>query len=88
MKYIKADDILPEDLLKEIQKYINGELVYIPKPKGTRKRWGECSGSRRYINQRNNDIRESFRKGHTINQLCDKFCLSVDSVKRIVYSNK
>jgi len=88
MKYVKADDVFPEDLLKEIQKYIHGELVYIPKPKGARKRWGECSGIRKYLNQRNNDIRESFRKGYTIDQLCDKYCLSFGSVKKIVYSNK
>lgn len=88
MKYIKADDIFPEELLKEIQKYIHGELVYIPKPKGTRKGWGECSGSRKHINQRNDEIRESYRKGHTIDQLCDKFFLSYDSVKKIVYTRK
>lgn len=88
MKYIKADDIFPEDLLKEMQKYIHGELVYIPNPKGTRKGWGECSGSRQHLNQRNDNIRENFRKGYTIDQLCDKFCLSFDSVKKIVYSNR
>lgn len=88
MKYFKADMILPEELLKEIQKYIRGGLVYIPQPDGVRKGWGECSGSRIYLNQRNKDIRENFRKGYTIDQLCDKFCLSYDSIKKIIYSNK
>lgn len=88
MKYVKADEIFPEALLKEIQKYIHGELVYIPKPEGSRKGWGECSGSRTHLTQRNNDIREKFRKGYTIDQLSDKFCLSFDSVKKIVYSNR
>ncbi len=86
MKYVKAIDILPDDLLKEVQKYIHGELVYIPKPKGIRKGWGECSGSRSSLNIRNAEIRESFRKGYTIDQLCDKFYLSFDRVKKIVYS--
>lgn len=88
MKYIKADVILPEELLKEVQKYICGGLVYIPQPNGVRKGWGECSGSRMYLNQRNNDIRAKFRKGYTIEQLCEKYCLSYDSIKKIVYSNK
>ncbi len=88
MKYVKAIDILPEDLLKEVQKYIHGELIYIPKPKGARKGWGECSGSRISLNNRNAEIRENFRKGYTIDQLCDKFYLSFDRVKKIVYSNR
>ncbi len=39
MTYIKANNVFPEELLKQIQKYIQGELVYIPKPKGVRKKW-------------------------------------------------
>jgi hypothetical protein len=29
MKYIKAEMILQENLIKEIQKYIQGEYIYI-----------------------------------------------------------
>jgi Mor family transcriptional regulator len=88
MKYIKADMIFPEYLLKEIQKYVHGELIYIPNPEGVRKKWGFNSGNRNYLNQRNQDIRNKFCEGLTINQLSDKFCLSFDSIKKIVYSNK
>lgn len=49
MKYINADIILPEELLKEVQKYVQGGMVYIPKPEGLRKKWGENSGSRVYL---------------------------------------
>lgn len=31
MKYINAAEILPEELLKEIQTYIDGGVLYIPK---------------------------------------------------------
>lgn len=88
MKYIKADVVFPNDLLKEIQEYVHGELVYIPNPEGVRKKWGDKSGNRKYLNQRNNQIRIQFGEGLTINQLSDKFCLSFDSIKKIVYSNK
>ena len=30
MKYINAADILPEVLVQEIQKYVNGQIIYIP----------------------------------------------------------
>ncbi len=32
MKYVNADVIFPEDLLKEVQKYAHGKFVYIPNP--------------------------------------------------------
>lgn len=85
MKYVKAD-VLPEKLLKEVQKYINGSMIYIPKPEGVRKEWGTNSGSRSYINHRNNEIRQKFSQGITIDQLSEQFFLSFDSIKKIVYS--
>ena len=30
MKYRNASEIFPDELLREIQKYSSGELVYIP----------------------------------------------------------
>ncbi len=87
MKYQKADLIFPEDLLKEIQKYVHGEMVYIPNPKGLRKKWGEKSGNKQYLSTRNHEIRSKFLEGFTIEQLAKEFCLSFDSIKRIVYSN-
>ncbi|MEK4249429.1 CD3324 family protein [Paenibacillus sp. FSL W7-1287] len=88
MKYVNADIIFPEELLIEIQKYIQGGMVYVPKPKGMHKKWGENSGSREILNVRNDEIRQSFFGGNTIEQLSDQFCLSIDSIKKIVYSKK
>ncbi len=48
MKYQNGKDIFPEDLLKQIQKYVSGKLVYIPS--GVNKRgWGETSGYKQYL---------------------------------------
>ena len=88
MKYLKADQIFPEELLKEIQKYVHGEMVYIPNSKGLRKKWGENSGGRKLLNRRNDKIRQKFSSGVGINNLADQFCLSQDSIKKIVYSRK
>lgn len=46
MKYVNADTIFPEELLKEIQKYIHGRMVYVPTPEKLHKKWGEKSGSK------------------------------------------
>ncbi|MFJ2046702.1 MULTISPECIES: CD3324 family protein [unclassified Paenibacillus] len=88
MKYINADTIFPESLLKEIQRHIPGGMVYIPKPKETHQKWGENSGSRMILKQRNDEIRQLFAAGMSIDQLTEQFCLSIDSIKKIVYSKK
>ena len=56
MKYRKASDIFPDELLKEIQKYSSGELIYIPKVQ-ERQDWGSRSGARTFYVQRNSEIR-------------------------------
>jgi len=86
MKYIKAEEILPEKLLREIQDYVSGELIYIPSLEGMRKGWGEKSGTRDYLRKRNMEIRARFREGMSIDQLSEIFCLSCDSIKKIVYA--
>ncbi|AIQ12962.1 CD3324 family protein [Paenibacillus durus] len=85
MKYVNAD-ILPEELLKEVQKYVNGAMIYVPKPEGVREGWGVKSGSRKYIKERNLEIRQRFSDGVTMDQLSEQYFLSLDSIKKIVYS--
>lgn len=86
MKYKKAEEILPEKLLKEIQTYVSGELIYIPSHESLRKGWGERSGTKEHLRRRNLEIRSRFREGLSIDQLTQVFCLSYDSIKKIVYS--
>lgn len=82
MKYVNADKILPESLIQEIQKYIQGGLVYVPAPKAMHKKWGENSGSRKILNRRNSEIRRSFAEGSSVNELAERYCLSLDSIKK------
>ena len=43
MGYRNAQEIFPEGLLKQIQRYVSGETIYIP-ARDERKAWGETSG--------------------------------------------
>lgn len=86
MEKKNAKQILPEDLLEELQKYIQGEYLYIPKADGSRKKWGEHSGARQELTERNAQIRKDFKNGSSINELSDKYFLSVDRIKKIVYA--
>ena len=86
MKYVRADEIFPSELLCEMQKYITDGLIYIPKPKQSRKRWGEASGERQRLECRNKEIKESYKKAKvSLDTLAAKHGLSVETVKNIVY---
>jgi len=86
VNYINAKTILPDNLVSEIQKHIQGEYLYIPSQPLSRKKWGENSGKRDYIKKRNQDIRNKHKNGYKINKLAEEFFLSTDSIKKIVYS--
>lgn len=84
MKYENGQDVLPKSLLKEVQKYASGKLLYIPTVEKKR-RWGESSGYKQILIERNRHIRSKFNSGASIDALADEFCLSLDSIKKIVY---
>lgn len=86
MNYINAKVILPDNLVTEIQKYIQGGYLYIPSQTQPRKKWGENSGSRDYIRNRNEDICKKYNNGFKIKDLAKDFFLSIDSIKKIVYT--
>lgn len=87
MNYENAGDVLPEQLLKEVKKYAAGKLLYIPLEQ-EKKAWGELSGYRHFLVRRNQFILNKFLRGTKICELANEFCLSEETVKRIVYSKK
>lgn len=83
MEYKKAEDVLPKELLKEIQSYVQGVALYIPKK--THCEWGEKSGIKIKLTQRNQRIKIKFKKGYSIEALANEFYLSEETIKKIVY---
>jgi len=86
MKHSNANAVLPEKLLFEIQQYVQGELLYIPKLKNNYKKWGDITQSKIITSIRNDNIRSAFVGGYTIEELCEKYSLSPASIKKIVYA--
>ena len=85
MKYRNASEILPDDLLKELQKYAPGEILYVPSDKG-RKKWGADTGARKFYEQRNEEIRHKyFNLKTSIDALSDEYNLSDETVRKIIY---
>lgn len=87
MKYENAKNILPAELYAQVEKYAAGKLLYVPLS-NERRPWGENSGIRRSIDRRNEEIRNEFSKGSSVENLANRFFLSPETVKKIVYQRK
>lgn len=85
MKYRNATTILPDALVKELQKYVQAEYLYIPAKSEQHKAWGELSGYRKELKMRNAAITAEYRQGTSIETLADRYCLSIYTVRKIIY---
>ena len=84
MKYVNAAEILPEKLLRELQTYIDGDVLYIPRT-SAKKKWGSVSGSREFYQKRNKEIRFLFKNGYSIEALSRQYGLACGTIKKIIY---
>lgn len=84
MSYRNAKDVLPPELVLELQKYVDGELLYIP-TKSEKSEWGLRSGARQKYAERNHEIRERYKSSVSIEELARLYFLSTDSIRKIVY---
>ena len=87
VKYENAKDVLPPELLAEVQKVAGGRLLYVPIAEEA-KSWGTESGYRQKLLKRNQTIYNEYVAGKTVSELADEFFLSTDSIKKIVYGKK
>ncbi|MCQ6561231.1 CD3324 family protein [Paenibacillus mendelii] len=85
-KYINAKDILPEHLIKEIQKHVRGAHIYIPQTE--RQQWGASTGIRDELEERNAEIVLKYKSGFTVTQLVNFYNLSEDRIRRIIYDRE
>lgn len=83
MKYKNAGEILPLELLEQIQTYVHGEYLYIP-IYGRKRAWGEKSGSKKELKERNFLIKEKYKNGCSILELAQEYFLSESSIRKII----
>ncbi|MEN6315644.1 MAG: CD3324 family protein [Clostridiaceae bacterium] len=88
MKYVNAQKVLPEEVIEIIQEYIDGEFLYIPRKNGNEKSWGEKSGARETLSERNKIIFGDHKAGASVPELSQKYFLSEQSIRRIVNLEK
>jgi Mor family transcriptional regulator len=88
MSYIKATDVLPEEIIEIIQNYIDGEYIYVPRKESNRKGWGEITKSKEMILIRNLEIYKKYKAGTTIGHLSEAYYLSPKSIQKIIAKHK
>ena len=88
MRYQRANEILPEELVELIQNYIDGEYVYIPRKQENKRNWGEGTGSREERKRRDRSIYKDYQSGFCVKILAERYYLSEKSIQRIVLQEK
>jgi len=84
LNYKNAAEILPADLLEELQRYSEGMLIYIPKA-SERKAWGLDSGIRKELDSRNSAILFDYNSGMSLSDMAQKYYMSESAVKKVIY---
>lgn len=88
MRYKKAQDILPKHVLEQLQEYVDGEYLYIPLKNNSKKSWGEKSGIKKELRERNKEILNKYQRGIAIKELISEYYLTESSIRRIIRSEK
>lgn len=84
MGYIRAEEILPIEVIQLIQQYVDGESIYIPRRTAHRRAWGAGTQIRQELFERDKQIYEEHLAGRRVSELANKYYLSEKSIQRII----
>ena len=84
MGYIRAEEILPIEVIELIQEYVDGESIYIPRKEAHRKAWGAGTQIKQELLMRNQQIYKDYLAGIRTSELACKYYLSEKSIQRIL----
>ena len=88
MGYIRAEEILPVEIIEIIQQYVDGASIYIPRKEDNRAGWGQVNRAKEKINARDLTIFNEYNHGFTVKQLAERHYLSEKSIWRILHKMK
>jgi Mor family transcriptional regulator len=88
MKYVKAQQVLPDEIVRILQEYVDGAYLYIPRKIENHTAWGEKSGIKDSLKVRNTEIYKKHLAGVTVNKLAQEYYLSEKSIRRILSQQK
>ena len=82
MSYIRAEDVLPKELIQTIQQYVDGKAIYIPSVQ--KRSWGSETKARSMLLDRDRQIHADFQAGTSVSELALKYSISDKSIQRII----
>ena len=84
MRYMKAADVLPPDLLAQVPADIQVGCLYTPRPRPRRNPWGAAHGRKAETLARNQEIYRRYREGTSVDQLAEAYFLAPKSIWKII----
>lgn len=82
--YQKAAEILPRELIEQIQQYADGICLYIPRRENARQDWGAGTEIREELRIRDENIFADSRRGLSVTELAKRYYLSEKSIQRVL----
>ncbi|MBN2794416.1 MAG: phosphotransferase [Clostridia bacterium] len=88
MRYVNGNSVLPQDLIKEIRKYVEGLYVYIPKGEDKSRKTNTETNFHKEVKIRNSRIYDQFLSGKPVEEIALQNYLSEKSIRRIILIKK
>lgn len=88
MGYKNGRVLLPTELLRQIQDYVDGEYIYIPRLTANRKKWGDKTDSHSMLAERNLEIYRKYKSGVSVKQLSEIYHISPQGIYKILSTHK
>lgn len=88
MGYKNASVLLPPELLRQIQHYVDGEYIYIPRLTENRKKWGDKTAAHSMLAERNLEICRKYKNGVSVKQLSEIYHISPQGIYKILSTHK
>ena len=88
MKYVNAKDVLPKELIEQLQDYVQGYYVYIPKKEDTIKSPDKKTDYRIELEKRNAHIYLKHLQNWSHGQIAKLYHLSLPSIRRIIFEQR
>ncbi len=85
MSYLRAENVLPKELIEKIQQYVSGTSIYIPCKE--KKTWGSQTKTKHFYEMRNAEIIQKYHQGYSSQMLAQEYALSKKSIQRILRNN-
>ena len=88
MRYARAQDLIPAELLAQLQQYVDGAYLYVPRKQGNHLSWGERTQSKQETARRNAAIFHDAQQGSSVEALAERYFLSEKTIRRILLEER